>query len=71
MKRKPLLIEEPAITIDRRSYEPAYAQLVNILRQQIATGTLAAWRSIALRVSTLQALPGQPDDGSPCDQHLG
>jgi len=40
MKRKTLLIEEPAITIDRRSYEPAYAQLVNILRQQIATGTL-------------------------------
>jgi DNA-binding GntR family transcriptional regulator len=40
MKRKTLLTEEPAITIDRRSYEPAYAQLVNILRQQIATGAM-------------------------------
>ena len=40
MKRKTLLIEEPAIPVDRRSYEPVYAQLVNILRQQIATGML-------------------------------
>jgi len=40
MKSKPLQIQEPPVTIDRRSYEPAYAQLVNILRQQIAAGTL-------------------------------
>jgi GntR family transcriptional regulator len=40
MKSKPLLIEEPPIAIDRRSYEPAYAQLVNLMRQQIATGAL-------------------------------
>ena len=40
MKSKVVHIEEPDVTIDRRSYEPAYAQLVNILRQQIATGTL-------------------------------
>jgi DNA-binding GntR family transcriptional regulator len=40
MKSKPPLIREPTRTIDRRSYEPAYAQLVNILRQQIAAGTL-------------------------------
>ena len=40
MKRKALLTVEPAITIDRHSYEPAYAQLVNILRQHIATGAM-------------------------------
>jgi DNA-binding GntR family transcriptional regulator len=40
MKSKPLQIKEPVITIDRRSYEPAYAQLVDILRQQIAAGEL-------------------------------
>jgi len=40
MKRKPIPIDEPAITIDRRSYEPVYAQLVNLLRHQIATGAL-------------------------------
>jgi DNA-binding GntR family transcriptional regulator len=40
MKSKPLTIKEPAMAIDRRSYEPAYAQLVHILRYQIAAGTL-------------------------------
>ncbi len=40
MRGKTALIEDPPITIDRRSYEPAYAQLVNILRHQIATGKL-------------------------------
>ncbi len=40
MKSKSPLVEEPSVKIDRRSYEPAYAQLVNILRQQIATGAL-------------------------------
>src|SRR5512139_3975377 len=40
MKSKPLLIKEPAVAIDRRSYKPAYAQLVDILRLQIATGAL-------------------------------
>ena len=30
--------EEPSVSIDRSSYEPAYAQLVNILRRQIAMG---------------------------------
>jgi GntR family transcriptional regulator len=30
--------ENPSAAIDRSSYEPAYAQLVNILRRQIATG---------------------------------
>lgn len=28
----------PALAIDRDSYEPAYVQLVNILRQQVASG---------------------------------
>ncbi len=40
MKSKPLLIKEPPVAIDRRSYEPAYAQLVDLLRLQIADGTL-------------------------------
>jgi len=40
MKSKPLMIKEPAVAIDRHSYKPAYAQLVDILRLQIATGTL-------------------------------
>ena len=40
MRGKATLIDDPAITIDRRSYEPAYVQLVNILRQQVATGKL-------------------------------
>ena len=30
--------EESLIAIDRNSYEPAYAQLVNILRRQIGAG---------------------------------
>ena len=33
----PMNEEQPA-SIDRSSYEPAYAQLVNILRRQVATG---------------------------------
>jgi DNA-binding GntR family transcriptional regulator len=32
------LADEPIVTIDRNSYEPAYAQLVRILRGQIAAG---------------------------------
>jgi GntR family transcriptional regulator len=32
------LVQEPATTIDRSSYEPAYAQLVRILLGQIAAG---------------------------------
>jgi len=32
------LIREPAAAIDRKSYEPAYAQLVRILTEQIAAG---------------------------------
>jgi GntR family transcriptional regulator len=39
IKGRPLLGEEPLTSIDRDSYEPAYAQLVNILRRQIAAGT--------------------------------
>ncbi len=31
---------DPVLTIDRSSYEPAYVQLVNILRRQIAEGKL-------------------------------
>jgi DNA-binding GntR family transcriptional regulator len=30
--------EEPSASIDRSSHEPAYVQLVNILRRQVATG---------------------------------
>jgi DNA-binding GntR family transcriptional regulator len=32
------LTDEPTVTIDRTSYEPAYAQLVRILLEQIAAG---------------------------------
>lgn len=32
------MTDEPTTTIDRSSYEPAYAQLVRILRDQIAAG---------------------------------
>jgi len=32
--------EDPVLAIDRNSYEPAYVQLVNILRRQIAEGKL-------------------------------
>lgn len=32
--------DDSTLTIDRHSYEPAYIQLVNILRQQIAAGVL-------------------------------
>jgi DNA-binding GntR family transcriptional regulator len=38
IKGRPLVEEEPLASIDRDSYEPAYAQLVNILRRQIAAG---------------------------------
>jgi len=31
-------IDQPLETIDRNSYEPAYAQLANILRRQVAAG---------------------------------
>ncbi len=41
MARRPKSqILEPSFSIDRNSYEPAYAQLVNILRHSVATGTL-------------------------------
>ena len=32
------MADEPIVTIDRNSYEPAYAQLVRILQGQIAAG---------------------------------
>jgi GntR family transcriptional regulator len=34
----PLDVDYPPETIDRDSYEPAYAQLANILRRQVSTG---------------------------------
>ena len=41
MARKPdVNILDPNASIDRKAYEPAYAQLANILRDNMAAGAL-------------------------------
>ena len=43
--------------IDRQSYEPAYIQLVNILKQHVSSGIMRPGDRLSFRVAVVPAMP--------------